>query len=82
MKIKELRTMHVSELQEKLGELRVELMKERAQIALGSAPKNPGRVRAVKRNIARIITLVHQDQIKKNTEVKKHGKDEVTKRDV
>jgi len=58
MKVKELKVLHNNELQEKLEELRKELMKQRAQIAIGATPKNPGKVRAVKRSIARIITIM------------------------
>ncbi len=57
MKAKELKALNKNELQEKLTELKRELMKERAQIAIGATPKNPGKVRAVRRNIARISAL-------------------------
>lgn len=62
MKMNELKTLQNNELQERLAELRKELMKERAQIAIGAALKSPGKVRSAKRTIARITTLLHQKQ--------------------
>ncbi|MCB9362452.1 50S ribosomal protein L29 [Candidatus Woesearchaeota archaeon] len=58
MKIKELQSMGKEELEEKLVEIKKELMKENAQIAIGTTPKNPGQVRQFKRTIARINTLL------------------------
>ncbi len=55
--IKELKAMPLPERNNKLSELKKELMQARAQIATGTSPKNPGRVRAIKRTIARIYTL-------------------------
>lgn len=64
MKTKELKALHNNELQEKLVELRKGLMKEKAQISIGAPPKNPGNVRAMKRSIARIVTILHQKPVK------------------
>ena len=58
MNTKELRIMPAAELNSKLLELRKELMKENAQIAVGSVPKNPGNVRLIKKTIAKILTLI------------------------
>ena len=44
------------ELQKRLTELRKELIKVNAQIATGTVPENPGNVRNIKKNIARILT--------------------------
>ncbi len=64
MKTKELRILPNNELEKRLAELRLELMKDQAQVALGATPKNPGRVSTVKKAIARIITLLSQKQVK------------------
>jgi large subunit ribosomal protein L29 len=40
----------------RLNELRLELAKERGQIAIGGTPSNPGRIKEIKRTIARILT--------------------------
>jgi len=46
-------------LQKRLSELRKELIKVNAQIATGTVPENPGNVRNIKKNIARILTRMN-----------------------
>jgi large subunit ribosomal protein L29 len=58
MKKKEIAAMSVEELKARLVELRKELMKLNTQVAAGTPPKNSGQVRAVKKNIARILTFI------------------------
>ena len=60
MKTKELRSMPIDELNKKLDELKRELMKDNAQVALGAALKSPGKLRMVKKNIARILTITQE----------------------
>jgi len=67
-RIKEFRGMNEAQLNDKLVELRKELIKQNAQIATGTTPKSPGLVRQSKRNIARIITILN---IKKQAGVDK-----------
>ncbi|MBI1935153.1 50S ribosomal protein L29 [Candidatus Woesearchaeota archaeon] len=62
MKAKELRAMNDLDLGNKIMELRKELMKVNSQIAIGTAPKSPGKVREIKRTIARIITISNEKQ--------------------
>lgn len=45
------------EREEKIKELKKELIKLKSQIAMGSLPESPGKVKAIKRTIARILTL-------------------------
>jgi large subunit ribosomal protein L29 len=40
----------------RLNELRLELVKERGQIAVGGSPSSSGRVKEIKKTIARILT--------------------------
>lgn len=54
---KELRKLSAQEREKRLVELRLELMKDRAQVAAGSAPKKTSRIRQNKKTIARILTL-------------------------
>ncbi|MDP7181764.1 MAG: 50S ribosomal protein L29 [Candidatus Woesearchaeota archaeon] len=49
-----------------LIELRKELMQENAQIAIGTLPKNPGKIRHAKRSIATILTLLHKKEVPVN----------------
>ncbi len=60
MKTKELRNMGETELKQKIVELHKELMKDNAQVAIGTIPKNPGKLRLAKKTIARIKTVLAQ----------------------
>jgi large subunit ribosomal protein L29 len=63
MKIKEIRGMSKEDLGAKLGELKKELVKINAQISTGTTPKSPGQVKQVKKNIAKIITILKEKEI-------------------
>ena len=58
LKNKELIKLQESELNSKISELRKELMKLRAQVSRGSPLENPGRIRAIKRDVARMLTVL------------------------
>ncbi len=64
-RMKELRKMSNEELEKKLEELRRELLSIRGKIRAHITPDNPGRVREIKRNIARILTLLRERGIKR-----------------
>lgn len=57
MKAKEIRASDKGTLNEKVLEIRKELVKMSSQIASGSALKNPGQVRKLKKTLARIYTI-------------------------
>jgi len=52
------------ELKSKLTELRKELLRNNAQIAMKAAPKNPGQIRQIKKTIARILTTIRRNEKK------------------
>lgn len=58
MKAKELKQMSKEELGNKIAELRKELMKLNTQVATGTSIKNPGQVKAIKKTIAQILTIL------------------------
>ncbi len=58
MKFKEIQKLPKAELEKQLLELRKELMKSNAQIALGAALKNPGKVGAIKKSIAKMNAVL------------------------
>ena len=60
IKTKELRGMDEKTISTKLAELRNELISINAQIAMGTVPENPGKVKEIKRTIARILTVKKQ----------------------
>ncbi len=57
MKKKDLRKMSDVDLDKQLKELKLELMKEKGNVEMGGNVKNPGKIRAIRKNIARILTL-------------------------
>lgn len=60
LKAEEIRNMSEEERKEKLYELRDELLHEKGQAAMGGAPESPGRIRAIKKNIARLMTVMNE----------------------
>ncbi|MBC8444139.1 50S ribosomal protein L29 [Candidatus Woesearchaeota archaeon] len=59
-----LKTLSKGNLKSKLEELRKELMKSNAQISTGSAVKGQSNIKNIKKNIARIKTILNQEGIK------------------
>ncbi len=57
MKKKELKSLKTEELERRLEELKLELMKERGNIEMGGNIKNPGKIKVLRRDIARIKTF-------------------------
>ena len=56
----EIRNMPESEIRQRLDQLEEELAGEKATMSLGSPPRNPGRVREIRRTIARILTILKE----------------------
>ena len=59
MKAKEIRAMNDNELSARLVELKKELMKINAEVAVATT-KNPGRLGQIKRTIAKIYTISNE----------------------
>jgi len=59
LKMKKIRELGEKELEERLRELKLELSKEKAASEIGTV-KNPGRIREIRRTIARILTSKSQ----------------------
>lgn len=55
----ELKAMDEKTARERLVQLKTELMKLNAQVAVGTNIESPGRIKATKRNIARLLTLLN-----------------------
>ena len=66
MNAKEIREFNLSELNEKLADLKDELYKLRFQLAINQL-ENPMRIVAVKKDIARIKTVIRETEIKNST---------------
>jgi len=61
LKYREIEKMKKEELINKMKELRMELAKERSSAAIGGTVKNPGKLREIRRTIARIKTYLNQN---------------------
>lgn len=64
MNVKELRELTDDELKTKLDELRRELFNLKFQQATHQL-KNPSRIRVVRKDIARILTILREKELKK-----------------
>ena len=53
----EIRKLDEKEVDKRLGELRLELAKERGNIHIGGTVTSPGRVREIRKTVARILTI-------------------------
>ena len=56
MKTKDIKSMSKEKIESQLLELRRELIKLNTQVATGTTLKNPGQVKNIKKNIARLLT--------------------------
>jgi len=65
-KLAVLRDNSVEELEAKILELKTELSKEKAIVASGTRAEKPAKIRGIRRQIARILTILNE----KNIEVK------------
>lgn len=59
MKIKDLRSRSAEQLRSHLTEMKKELLKLQSKAAVGSLEK-PGRIRQIKKEIAKVFTLLHE----------------------
>ncbi len=59
---KELRELSVADLNARIIESKKELLKLNVHVASGSNTTNPGKLRQMKKNIARILTLLKEKE--------------------
>lgn len=57
MRKKELRKMEKKDIDKRVGELRLEMAKERANIKIGANVTSPGRIKEIRKTIARANTI-------------------------
>ena len=63
IKKSKIREMADAEMQSKLFEFQKELNSERGMIATGGRTSNPGKIKQLKRSIARILTMAHERKL-------------------
>jgi large subunit ribosomal protein L29 len=61
--MKELRELSDEELQRKIADVENDLLRERGVAAMGGAPPSPGRMRALRTNVARALTVLRERSI-------------------
>lgn len=64
MKMKELRGLSKEDLEKRLKEIEIELIKLNSQVATGTTIKSPGQINQLKKTIARIKTIQNQNKQK------------------
>ena len=66
IKVKQIREMKPDDIGKKLLELRLELLKEHGNVKMGRPIKNPGRIGELRKTIARLETIRHENKNKIN----------------
>jgi large subunit ribosomal protein L29 len=64
LRMSEIREMSTEERSRRLDELRTELSKLKTMIHAGGSVENPGRIKALKKTIARVLTVVREEELK------------------
>jgi large subunit ribosomal protein L29 len=80
LRVKEIRDMPSEERTKRLGELRTELLRLKTMVRAGGTVENPARIRELRRTIARVLTIEHEEKLglvkKKQKEKPKEKKKE------
>jgi len=71
LKIKQVRELKPEDILKKISELKLELVKELGSVKMGRPVKNPGRIRELKRTVARLETVRNEIKLKPKVAVKK-----------
>jgi large subunit ribosomal protein L29 len=58
LRMRELRALPDDELHRRIAEAENDLLRERGVAAMGGAPPSPGRMRALRTNVARALTVL------------------------
>jgi len=68
LRTKDIREMSPKERRKKLQELRTELMRLKTMVKAGGAVESPARIREIRKAIARILTIEHEERLKAREE--------------
>ena len=63
MKYQEIKTMSSQDMEKKLVELKMQLVKLNLQVSTGTTLKKPKEIREIKKDIARIFTSVNEKKV-------------------
>ena len=61
LKAKEIREFTAEERRKKLDELKSELMHERGVAAMGGSPPSPGKIRQIRMEISKLLTIMREE---------------------
>lgn len=61
---KSMRKLEEKELDKKLTDMRLELAKQKASVKIGATVSSPGRIREMRKTIARSLTIKNERRIK------------------
>lgn len=65
MRKKDIRKLEGKELEKKLGEMRLELAKQKASVKIGASVTSPGRIRELRKTVARGLTIKKEREVEK-----------------
>lgn len=60
LRMKDLRALSDEDLRKKIADIENDLLRERGTAAMGGAPPSPGRLRALRTNVARALTVLSE----------------------
>ncbi|HTP55547.1 MAG TPA: 50S ribosomal protein L29 [Thermoplasmata archaeon] len=60
LRMKELRELTDDDLRRRIADAENDLLRERGVAAMGGAPPSPGRMRALRTNVARALTVLNE----------------------
>jgi len=69
LRMRELRGLSDEDLRRKIADAENDLLRERGVAAMGGAPPSPGRMRALRTNVARALTVLRERAIVAETGV-------------
>jgi large subunit ribosomal protein L29 len=69
LRTKDIRKMSMADREKNFDELNLRLLKFRSKIAGGGNVENPGQIREIRRCIARILTINHEDRRAANEKI-------------
>lgn len=63
LRVKEIRDMSSEARVKRLNELRTELLRLRTMVKAGGTVENPARIKELRKTIARILTIEHEEKL-------------------
>ena len=67
IKLKTLREMNDTDLGDKLSDMKADLAKMRSEQSKGTLKKHSGEIKYIRRDIARVMTILNERQVKEST---------------